>query len=263
MLGKLFKQEAKTQGKTVWGMYGVLITTTLLVIALFLISRAGKRPMQGIFLFGSTVYGITVIVVFVVNFVYLCFHFYQSMYSAQGYLTHTLPVKTTQILHVKIIVSFMYLFLTGIISIFSFFLIGMVVDGTSISTMFSLLQKVVQDTAAAMGISGTMYVLFLLVALILGCLNALLLFFAGSSIGQLAHRSKGAYGIAAGIGLYYFSQMITVILLLLGAFVLFPNMPEKQIAPLTMAGSCLSLSAWAVIYYMISRVIVQKHLNLE
>ena len=263
MLGKLLKQEAKTQGKTVLGMYGVLIAATLLVIILFLISRAVKGPMESIFIFGCGVYGITVIVVFVVNFVYLCFHFYQSMYSGQGYLTHTLPVKTTQILHVKIIVSFVYLFLTGIFAVASFFIIGMVVDGSSIHTMFRAIQKMVQNISATMGIPGATYVLFLLATMILGCLNALLLFFAGSSIGQLAHRSKGAYGIAAGIGLYYLSQIITVILIMLAAFVLFPDVQETHIAPLAMGGTCLSLSGWAVIYYMISRVIVQKHLNLE
>ena len=263
MLRKLLKQEAKSQGKTIFGMYGVLAAATLLVVALFWISKAVAGPMQTIFLFGCVVYAMTVIVVFIVNFVYLCFHFYQSMYSQQGYLTHTLPVKTTQILHVKMIVSFGYLFMTGIFAILSFFVIGIVSDGTSVSTMFTAMQTAVREISGELGIPGAVFLLFLLVTMILGCLNALLLFFAGSSIGQLAHRSKGAYGIAAGIGLYYCSQIVTVILILPGAYMLSPKIQEIQAAPWAMGGSCLIMTGWAVVYYVINRVIVQKHLNLE
>lgn len=271
MLGKLVKQEAKSQGKTILGMYGALAGASLLVIVLFWISKAAGGPMETIFMFGCGVYAMTVIVVFIVNFVYLCFHFYQSMYSQQGYLTHTLPVKTTQILHVKIFVSFVYLFLTGVFAVLSFFLIGFVVDGVtlglsagaSVSVISDSLEMFLQQVSVEFDMPAAVFLLFVLAVMMLGCLDALLLFFAGSSIGQLAHRSKGACGIAAGIGLYYFSQIVSVILLMIGAFALFADARDTQAAPWAMGGSCLMLAGWAVVYYMISRIIVQKHLNLE
>ena len=72
MLGTLLKQEAKSQGKTILGMYATLAAATLLVLGLFFIQKAAGGPMETIFLFGCGIYILTIAIVFVVNFVYLC-----------------------------------------------------------------------------------------------------------------------------------------------------------------------------------------------
>ena len=74
MLGKLFRHEAKIQGKVVAGMYGALVVATTLMIAIYYLSRfANARVFQSIFMIACVLYGITVIVVVIVNFIYLCF----------------------------------------------------------------------------------------------------------------------------------------------------------------------------------------------
>ena len=175
------------------------------------------------------------------------------MYSEQGYLTHTLPVKTTHILHVKIVVSFAYLFLTAVLCLLSFCSIGIVIDGTSIGQIMDVIKIAVADAV---------FLLFFAVMAVFGCLNALLLFFAGSSIGQLFHRSKGACGIAAGIGLYYMSQIVSLIAVAVGFFV-YTSVADAHEAVWAMGGTCLLALFWTAVYYTICRVIVQKHLNLE
>lgn len=111
MLRKLWKQEAKASGRTIVGMYGVLAAATIFLILLFLASKlVGEGVMNVIFAIGCSIYALTVITVAVTNFIFLCVRFYQTMYSHQGYLTHTLPVKSTQILHIKLAVSFVYFF---------------------------------------------------------------------------------------------------------------------------------------------------------
>lgn len=265
MLGKLWKQELKTQGKPVSVMYGVLAAATIFTIVMYFICRfAGEKPFGTVFVAVCGIYGLTIIVTFVVNFIYLCFHFYQSMYSAQGYLTHTLPVKSTQILHVKIAVSFGYLFLTGICCVVSFLVIGLAVEGIGIGALAGVIGKAIRDTSEELGIPGGLFVLFFLLLFIFGFLNSLLLFFAGSSIGQLSHRSKGAYGIAASIGLYYASQIVSMIVIFLGCLLytkLFGSF--SSVSFLAIGGATLLLFCWAAVYYFICRVIVQKHLNLE
>ncbi len=263
MLGKLFRHEAKIQGKVVAGMYGALVAATTLMIAIYYLSRfANARVFQSIFMIACALYGMTVIVVVIVNFIYLCFRFYKSMYSEQGYLTHTLPVKTTHILHVKIVVSFAYLFLTAVLCLLSFCSIGIVIDGTSIGQIMEVIKIAVADTAAQLRIPDAVFLLFFAVMAVLGCLNALLLFFAGSSIGQLFHRSKGACGIAAGIGLYYMSQIVSLIAVAVGFFV-YTSVADAHEAVWAMGGGCLLVLFWTAVYYTICRVIVQKHLNLE
>jgi len=263
MLGKLWRQEVKTQGRMVCGMFGVLGIATILLLALYFISQLADVRLFGIvFAITCSIYAITVIVVVVVNFVYLCFQFYRSMYSEQGYLTHTLPVETTQILNVKVAVSFGYMFLTGVLSILSFAAIGMAVDSMQAGELLELIGRGIHETAEELGVPGAVFVLFVLLMFGLGCLDSLLLFFAGSSIGQLFHRSKGACGIAAGIVLYYCSQIISVILVFLG-YVVFVQLSAAREAVWAMAGGCLLAISWSAVYYMICRVIVQKHLNLE
>lgn len=263
MLGKLFRYEAKTQGKVIAGMYGALTAATVLIIFVCCLSKAiHARVFGSIFMISCALYAMTVLVVVIVNFIYLCFRFYQSMYSGQGYLTHTLPVKTTYILHVKIAVSFGYLFLTAILCLVSFFMIGMVMEGISVVQIIDVIKTAVAQTSAQLHVPGAVFVLFFVVMAVLGCLNALLLFFAGSSIGQLFHRSKGAWGIAAGIGLYYMSQIVSLIAVAVG-FLLYTSIPGVATSVWALGGGCLLAVFWSVVYYTICRVIVQKHLNLE
>ena len=254
MLGKLLKQELKTQGKTVFVMYGVLAIATLLTIVSYFAGRfAGARIFSAIFVVVCAIYAMTLVVTVVANFISLCFHFYQSMYSAQGYLTHTLPMKSTQILHVKIVAAFAYMCLTGILSIASFVTIAIVVDGQSFASFFQVLVKAFCDTAQELGVSSVWFALFFL-----------LLFFAGSSIGQLSHRSKGAFGIAATVGLYYASQIVSLIGFFIGSLIYAEKFGTvHNPAPWAMGAGSLLLIFWVAVYYMICRIIVQKHLNLE
>ena len=263
MLRKLWKQEAKASGRTIVGMYGVLAAATIFLILLFLASKlVGEGVMNVIFAIGCSIYALTVITVAVTNFIFLCVRFYQTMYSHQGYLTHTLPVKSTQILHIKLAVSFVYFFLTVIFLIASFLIIGINMDGKSFAVVWELFCSWVAEISEQLNIPGSVFVLFGFALMVLGCLDALLLFFAGSSIGQLFHRSKGACGIAAGIVLYYGTQVVSLFLVLLGAG-LFEMLSVGNLALWAMGGVCLLMTVWAVVYYMINRVVVQRHLNLE
>lgn len=264
MLGKLLKQELKTQGKTVFVMYGVLAIATLLTIVSYFAGRfAGARIFSAIFVVVCAIYAMTLVVTVVANFISLCFHFYQSMYSAQGYLTHTLPMKSTQILHVKIVAAFAYMCLTGILSIASFVTIAIVVDGQSFASFFQVLVKAFCDTAQELGVSSVWFALFSCCCFswIFECPAAV---FAGSSIGQLSHRSKGAFGIAATVGLYYASQIVSLIGFFIGSLIYAEKFGTvHNPAPWAMGAGSLLLIFWVAVYYMICRIIVQKHLNLE
>ena len=77
-------------------IYGVMAFVTILgCIAMYGDSDpAGtENQLQEIFFTAAMVfYVLGVFALFVVSYVYMCVHFYKTMYSDQGYLTHTLPV---------------------------------------------------------------------------------------------------------------------------------------------------------------------------
>ena len=182
-------------------------------------------------------------------------------------IDYTMAMRFAQVvtaLFFLFLLAFAYMCLTGILSIASFVTIAIVVDGQSFASFFQVLVKAFCDTAQELGVSSVWFALFFLLLFFLGFLNALLLFFAGSSIGQLSHRSKGAFGIAATVGLYYASQIVSLIGFFIGSLIYAEKFGTvHNPAPWAMGAGSLLLIFWVAVYYMICRIIVQKHLNLE
>ncbi len=267
MLKKLLKQEIKSQGKVMLGIYAVLAAATALVSVLGLIGGQAGGVAGGLAAAGEGFYLITVMMLFVACYIYLCMHFYQSMFTAQGYLTHTLPVKESQILHAKLFVSAGFLFLTMAAVAVMFFLFGCITQGVGLSQLTGAASEAFATAGKELEVPGAVLALFVIVLAVCGCFVSLLIFFAGCSIGQLAKRSKGVCGIAAGIGLYYLAQIGTMLLLVPAAFVYAERLDTQggtvEIVRWAMAGAILLLLFWIAVFYSISRVIVQKHLNLE
>lgn len=268
MLAKLFKQEMKAKGRVMLLIYEVLAAVTLLIVMVGIYNQhVQSRMSQIIYAVSGAVYLVTIPVLVIVAFIYLCVSFYQSMYTAQGYLTHTLPVKTTSILNIKIAASLAHMMLTAAVVSALVLISGLIIEGIGIYELQHILGLAMQNIYKYTGIHGAVFIGLAVVMMFLGCLDALLLFFAGSSIGQLFHRSKGAWGIAAGIGLYYMSQIISVSAAVLFAAFLTEkysgNLSDLVIMSWVIPGTMAVFGFWAVVYYLISRVIVQKHLNLE
>lgn len=268
MLVKLFKQEMKAKGRVMLLIYEVLAAVTLLIVMVGIYNQHVQSRMSHIiYAVSGAVYLITIPVLVIIAFIYLCVSFYQSMYTAQGYLTHTLPVKTTSILNIKIAASLAHMMLTAAVVFVLAVISGLIIDRTVVYELWHMLGPAMQNVYEQTGVHGAVFIGSAVVMMFLGCLDALLLFFAGSSIGQLFHRSKGAWGIAAGISLYYMSQIISIFAAaLLAAFLTEKysgNLSDLVILSWMIPGTMAVLGFWAVVYYLISRVIVQKHLNLE
>ncbi|HOO28532.1 MAG TPA: hypothetical protein PLU43_08710, partial [Lachnospiraceae bacterium] len=100
MLGKLLKQEWKALTK-------VLLPANLLLIIITVIGRLVVRPLttdaessflQVLTVFMLTFYIILLIAVTCGAFIYIVVRFYRTMYSDEGYLTHTLPLTVHQLI---------------------------------------------------------------------------------------------------------------------------------------------------------------------
>lgn len=261
MLNTLWKHEIKATGKTMSSVYVVFAIATLLVCALSLGMRnTGSGVMGVLFSISLFFYVITLIVLMTGSLIYLCWRFYHTMYSPQGYLTHTLPVKTSWILNCKVVTSVFYYLLACAACLLSVAVTGMVSTGEGFGFVIDVVRETISEGAGEFRMSEGFFVAFMITVSALACLNYLLLFFAGSSIGQLAKRSKGAVGIAAGIGLYYVSQIATVLLAVIGYFIIKQLGFSYRVIPFSVI---LLQMFWICVYYMINRVILARHLNLE
>ena len=278
MLGKLFQNEFKCTWKTVVTIYAVVAAVTILG-CLFLnvdVFSSGKlgQIMAIIFIFG---YVFAIAALFLVTFIALCNRFYKTMYSDQGYLTHTIPVSPLANLNVKLVTSLVWILLSGIIFLISVGALAFAGDSEGVVDFFKYLTlrdlNFLCQNVFGYGFFATMGLLFLLV--ILGCLNLLGMVYAALSLGQLFNQHKIGASIGFGIGIYLIQQIISSILLvrwvdLLVVKVTVTQVEESGVVYSSSASSpalvwpiLFTCAAYAAVEYLITAFIVKKHINLD
>lgn len=284
MLGKLFKYEFKNTAKMMLMIYAVLIVTTcigtLALRSTLRLDSAGAHPSPVItmLIVGAIIlYVLSLFAFFIVTYVYMCIHFYKTMYSAQGYLTHTLPVKQLTTFHVKLATSFVWMFAALLLFIGSvFFLLNSVTDGEFWEIFSREFITGLDSELTAIGFhTGGMIVQFLFSAA-LSCLIYLLWVFASASIGQLFSTNKVLASVVTGIIFYVVNQALNLIIMLVSGYFNFAPLGGSVLqtttdtvnTAVTINNSYMIVqniySIIAVIaLYSICNVIVRKHINLE
>lgn len=266
-------------------IYAILIVTTFIgTLALRSTLRLGSAgvdpsPIVTMLIVSAIIlYILSLFAFFIVTYVYMCMHFYKTMYSAQGYLTHTLPVKQLTTFHVKLATSFVWMFAALLLFIGSVFvLLNSASDGEFWQILSTEFMAEFGGELTAMGFHTGGMILQFLASAALSCLTYLLWVFASASIGQLFSTNKVLASIVAGVILYFINQIMSLIVMLVCGFFnnSFISGGTLHTVVTTDAASAASLNnslliaenIYAVIVvialYLISNVIVRKHINLE
>lgn len=278
MLGKLLRNEFKSTYKPMLIIYLMTILSTALGCFLFHDSSRSSLPdeVENVLTITFVLsYTFVVIALVILVFIMTCERFYKSMYSEQGYLTHTLPVSPLSNLNARLITSIVWLLISGVILALSISSISLAnnpdgfINGLRAISYRDLEQGALYATGYHFPV---LLLIILLLTLAAGC-NSLLLVYAALSLGQLAslHKIRAAIGI--GIGLAFVEQII--------ATVIITHIPEQwfSVSPAagfeeihnaiihsTQTGLWFSIgmfSAFAILYYAVCALIVKKHVNLE
>ena len=281
MLKKLFKYEFKSTAKIMLILYAILIVTTAVgsvVLYSLDLDQADESELASILSASAIVlYILAIFAVLIVMYVYLCVHFYRTMYSAQGYLTHTLPVKALSPFHVKLITSFVWMFLSMTLMIASIVaLIASASHGTAWQDFASAWRELFgQD------VFSFRFIFQMVLRVICSCLTYLLWVFASASIGQLFSSNKVAASLVAGIILYFVQQIFSMILMFgTGMFQSGDNSVNFFAVTTTIDNTTTSTTSLLpnyslfatsniysiiviVILYLVCARIITKHLNLE
>lgn len=106
MLGKLIKNDFKASAHSMLGIYLVAITLYIAAAISYSSDDSSARTVQNILTVLLVFASIAVIVIPVFQ---LLTYFNKSLYSNQGYLSYTLPVKSGSLLFSKAIVSFAWI----------------------------------------------------------------------------------------------------------------------------------------------------------
>lgn len=295
MLGKLMKYEWKNTWKA----------GTLMLLGMFIVTVIGcivlQMPGVAEFLDSNDINGaqtwlmissfVAILILYVIMLlastwgmlIFLGIRFYRSMYTDEGYLSHTLPVTANQLFLSKVLVSgAWYLFITiGIgISVLAL-LLSMMTGLFNISELsgaltqyngnvweflseaFYELGRVYEEQ---MGISLLHYGITLLVTYVAGPFITLVTLFGALTIGQLSSRHKGLMGILVYAG-------VTILSSILGstvqsAFMFGTNVLSSSNGISVSANSAYDINVItslliAAIMYGVSYYIMNRKLNLD
>lgn len=272
MLGKLFKYEFKNTCKLMLTIYGVTLVLSILgAVTLGFSSTVQDQNLSKIGAYFSAafvfLYVLTIFALFIITYVYMCVHFYKTMYSSQGYLTHTLPVNPVTTFHVKLAVSFIWMISALLVCGISMLILA----GSASHGQFFIQLKYAlsNEPPADVGYSwGALFFTLLFIAVI-SCLNYILMVYACASIGQLFSQNKIVYSIVAGIVIYFAQQIVSLIVLLIAGSSMLTagdtvalSFVDTMFSPFGLASWGLSL-VFIAIFYAINVVIVRKHINLD
>ena len=276
MLGKLFKHEFKDTGKILLPLNLALIGVTIIGMIVIGLKVFAIDGMVTTFLAISLVvfYILAIVALFIVTYIYLMMRFYRSMYSSEGYLTHTLPVSSFSILNTKILVSVFWAFLTMVLSAVSALAL--------IVTALKSVGEISSDDWSAMrteleyvfGMSVGSMIGWMLLLMLLSCLSGLLMIYCSISIGQLFNKYKVGAAIVTYVIIYIVLQIVNMIISLGKSMkamtdpayymTVYDEMSSfRDIFSGPVTASIIQSVILIIIYYTVCAYISNKKLNLE
>lgn len=266
MLRKLTKYQMRASAKILLIAYLAVIVVGILI---GLVIEPGMLREDGV----PTVAALTSIVSFFLYFmviggvtfsfyIYIGIRFYRNMYSNEAYLTHTVPVKPASLLNAHVITGTIW----SIILIAAIFLSLLGMAGGA-----GIMDKIpsAKELLAYYDVSGITALLYILQYLIVGSLSGILLIYLSVCIGSLFAPHKVLASIVAYILLNIFMQLLSILVVILSSafrniFLMSINdvYPPKEFLSIMTGVEILAVVQIAVCW-IVSRIIVSKHLNLE
>ena len=264
MLGKLLKYEMKGTGRTLVPFYGLMLLLAVITrifngINIHKFSTLGEIAM-GIVAFA---YGLTMASVMMLTAFLVIQRFYRTVYGDEGYLTHTLPVKSRDIIISKTASAFLWIVLSAVVAFTSVMIIGYQA-GMWKELMYALDYLREEIMLSQILGSGANLILLGIFALI----STTLMIYMSISIGQL-FRKKLIGSLGAFIGVSFIVNTITGIIGNSGIIDSWMNI-DMQISAQAIAR--FNYFVWLMIgfyivkiavYYGVTNHLMTKKLNLE
>lgn len=197
MLGKVFKYEMKTTAGFFLPLFIGFAAVTLLgklsfESSLNLFSDSSfATVIMGIFL---TLYAIYMVALFVMAFVFIVTNFYKTMLGEQGYLTNTLPVKTSTLIQAKLFSAVIWEIASIALALLSLLVFPLGhFQLADIHMIMEQINAMFQDISQYFGIPWLLFTISGIVSLI----SAPLTFYASAAAGHLFRKRRIIWSVAA------------------------------------------------------------------
>ena len=200
--------------------------------------------------------------------------FYKNLFTAEGYLTFTLPVTPAQHITVKLLGAVIF----ELISVFTILLSLVIVSAGDvlvevIKAAVYLISRFFNEAGAEIATHFVFYAIEALIMFAISSVFGILVYYTCISIGQMARKNRVFMAVLAYFGYYMIMQILSTVFMvvftvleLAGAlepiFMFFEN---HAIASFHII-FCTAIAVYAgvsVLFFFINKKIITKKLNLE
>lgn len=274
----MLKTLLKYEWKDTWGLCATCngIALILSVIGALMISlwhysddksfTDTQTAMLGVvFTFYVIIYIVSVFAIVLVMKYYFFLRYYKNLFTDQGYLMHTLPVKSTDLINSKLIIAVLWQFITGIVVAICIVLISF-----SFTNIFAELS--ITDFAEAFHdieiefeelMKGIPLIVSAVICGLISPVFEMLLMYMAVGIGQLSKKNRLLLSILVLIGIYIGKRFISSLLsfpLQLLVINEDPSLTSINIGSVLVA---LTIVGITVGLYFLNKYFIEKKLNLE
>lgn len=213
MLSKLIKYDFKALSRVLLPTMAAVVGATLIATFSFLF---GTKPYSGAsdggllqLLTGllAVLMVLAIIAACFLVFFIICAHFYRNLMTDEGYLTFTLPVKTSEILLSKLITAMLWTLISGVViclCVFLFAALSSAATGDGREFFEQFAQGLGQIFAALDEKSGLLIFEAILLGLVSTAFSILHIYLALVIGGVVSQKHK----ILAGIGFYFVISIV-------------------------------------------------------
>ncbi|SCP96499.1 hypothetical protein [Anaerobium acetethylicum] len=260
MLGKLIKHEFKATTKIFLLFYAILAVLTILGRIMLNLEVFDNQfaILGGILTF---FYAMFMIVMLIGTSVFLIVRYFRNMYSDEGYLMFTLPVKPSLLLASKLIVAVFWQLLNGLITILAVFVL--VMNDEVIQTIKTGIPIAINEFKAAMGMDIRLFIFYITIGVILSATYQMLIIYTSINIGQMfgKHRIIGA--VVSWMAITTVLQIASQILVTLLGFYAMDEERMLDLYNIMLPGGLLVSVLLCAAFYALSSFIVSRKVNLE
>ncbi|WP_373483749.1 ABC transporter permease [Acetobacterium sp.] len=274
MLGKLIKHETRATSRIFLPLYGALLILTIftkLVMAIgapdFFSEAASNNKVAEIILgISFTLYFILIVGICVMTLVMIIQRFYKNLFTDEGYLMFSLPVKTWELVLSKLLVGLIWSAVCTVMIVLTFFIFSL---GTfSMMELSQTIRSAYSMFYLQTGMELNLFMAELGLFILVETVASILMIYVSIAIGQLfnQHRIVAAFG--AYIVITIAMQVIMSIAMAVFAIGNLENMVLNGREAMTtihwlINGSTALNVVLGIGFYYGTHMIMKKRLNLE
>ncbi len=273
MLGKLIKHDMRSLLRLILPLTLAIIASALLcTLALRLVvSTASTGDGSGyeimiISSLGAYIFlnAAAVLIYPTVVTILIMYNFYKNLYTDEGYLTFTLPVKRSSILLSKFLTAEFWTFISFVVT--SGCVAFAIFFGTATDTLYNTdIMPFIEFILQFVDVTFTAPLIFYIISMVAGSLFQTVIIFLAITIGSIVAKKLK---LLAAIGIYYAMDLVTsIVISVIGFIMMIPSFMSDSSALL----SSITLQplvngiiyvGFAVASYILTNSLMKNKLNL-